>query len=1056
MITVAGKGGKLAGKSQAKAGSYAARNVFLVPMQSVEKGSRFVAECIITLFGIPKVTLDGMEVKLGSALPLLALLILLRGDASVTADDLAFLLRPRSEAEEPASFLKKRKQKIRTLLKMTLPNTLRPLELGPAILEQAWVDVAQFDEKIASPDSREVREAVALRRLGPLMSGWPASDLIEKERGRRERSYQTALWRLIQEDRREKPEQAVRWVDLLLGFPDLHENSILALREERLTLEHHSFRAKVFGPGKTTQVWRPPSLPSSPTSLIGRDAEIEAVEALLFSSRLVTLTGTAGVGKTRLALAAAQRFQQSVPHGAAFADFSTAVAAAQISQQAGLCLGLTQEADRTPSSLMAFLEDKNLLLVWDNCEHLVEACADFAADILRRCPGVRILATSREPLRAYGEAGCPVSALQDPDAVRLFAARARLVKMDFRLTPENTPQVSQICHDLDGLPLAVELAASLADTLTLPQLASQLGRRFDLLSDGPRTGPARHRSLRAAFDVSYDLLSPAEQALFHRLGIFSGSFTAEAAAAVCADTAPDLFGVSTLLTQLVRKSLVSIELGNREIGGDEVRYRQLETVRHYAGEHLKKASEWTDAQRRHRLHFLRVAEQAEPHLKGPEPKRWMDRLARDGANLRSALEWQADTNSLRIACALLRFWQTHGHLQESRRWLEHGARTAQDAPDALRARALNGAGSAAFALGDFQDAQALHHESLALAERVGDEAGRAEALNSLGGVAAHLGDYDKANELILASLALRRQVGNKEGIASCLSYAGMVTNYQCRYAEARTLLEESLHIAQALQDAHSVASCLHNLGIIAYYQLDFSAAHTYFERSLALWRPIGDKYSVAKALSGLGEVALRCGDYSSAQEIYTESLLHRQEAGDKYGIANSLNGLGEAAMYLGDYPAAAEFFKESMTLRQQIGDIQSLAHSQHNLGQLALRQNNSIAAQTHFTDSLRLMRQNKDLYGIAHSLEGLAGTWLLAEPLEPSQAGAAVRLLGAAASLRTALKSPHFPEDLEEYRRRLADVRALLGEEAFAAAWAEGQAMTWEQAVAFALEEKWD
>ena len=494
--------------------------------------------------------------------------------------------------------------------------------------------------------------------------------------------------------------------------------------------------------------------------------------------------------------------------------------------------------------------------------------------------------------------------------------------------------------------------------------------------------------------------------------------------------------VLNLLTSLVDKSLVLAELS-----ASPGRYRMLETVRQYAADRLREQGRQDELRLRHRDYYLHLAEEAEPELKGPVPKPWLDRLGVEISNLRTALEWRTDEEALRLACALERFWLVRDYLKEGRDWLERPGQAPKVISPGIQARALNAAGGLAFCQGEFEEALRLHGESRELWTQLADGEGIARALNGLGAATAHLGDYAAAKAFYQESQRTSRSAEALNGLA-------MIANYQCEYDGARTLLAESLALMRQTQDIRGIASSLYDFAIIAYYGGRLDEAASLFEESLTMWRPMGDKYSIAKSLNGLGEVALYQGDARLARELYQESLDLRRQTGDKYGEANSLNGLGEAAFLAEDYPVARMHYEESLQLRRQIGDQQSIPHSLHNLGQAASHLGEYDSARDLFADSLRLMRDNGDQYGVAHSLEGLASVAAAC-----GESGAASRLLGAAEALRNTISSPRPPRAQEKHQSQVTSLLSLLGETMFYAAWAEGQAMTWEQAVAFALEE---
>ena len=815
-------------------------------------------------------------------------------------------------------------------------------------------------------------------------------------------------------------------------------------------------------------------LPQPVTAFFGRAQEMAEVRDLLASGRLVTLTGMGGGGKTRLALEVAAALEAEDGSGGRRGEVRLVELAGLadpdlLPQALGLALGLAERPGvAVMEALIAHLRDGRALLLLDNCEHLLAACAGLVSTLLRACPALKVLATSREPLNIHGEYLCqvpplpfpdpddrpenapdPVAALLRYDSARLFLDRALQFRR-FTPGPENVRPIAAICAALEGSPLALELAAARVEALPVAQIAEMLSDRFGLLTGGRADSPARHRTLRAVIDWSYDLLDVSEQRLLCRLSVFAGGWTLDAAKAISLsgeDGGAADGGILELLTGLVDKSLVVAQTESTP-----VRYRMLETVRQYAQDCLREGREQDEIRRRHRAYYLRLAEDAEPQLKGPDPKPCLDRLEAEIGNFRAALGWRADQESLRLACALRHFWHLGDYLQEGRQWLERETQGMGTVSAAVRARVRDAAGGLAFSQGEFQEALRLHEEGRALwgqlEKTLDEERGAAASLTGLGAATAHLGDYEAAQKLYAESLRLMRHLGDHHGTAEALNGLAMIANYQYDYDTAGALLTESLALRRQIQDVRGIANSLYNLGIIAYFRTDYAAAHSLFAESLALWRPIGDRYSIAKALGGLGEIALHQCDYRAAQEYYRESLEMRRQTGDRYGIANSLNGLAETALHQGDYAAAKKLYEESLDLRRQMGDKQSIPHSVHNLGELALRRGDPVLACTLFRESLGLMRQNKDQFGIANSLEGLASA-----ATSLGQEGKAVRLLAAAEALRQATGNARPPKVQDDSQTLAAALRAALGAEAVTQAGAEGRAMTWEQAVAFALEE---
>ena len=767
----------------------------------------------------------------------------------------------------------------------------------------------------------------------------------------------------------------------------------------------------------------PNNLPQQVTSFIGREKEVAEIKALLGKTRLLTLTGAGGAGKTRLSLQVAADLLDGEGDGVWLVELAALSDPALVVQAVADVLGIKEQAGQTiQQTLVAALKPKRLLLVLDNCEHLVGACASLASDLLRSCPGVRILASSREALNVAGEQAYRVPSLSLPDprqaqtlesvsqfeAVRLFIDRSLQTQPSFQVTNENAPAVAQVCFRLDGIPLAIELAAARVRSLSVEQINVRLDQRFRLLTGGSRTALPRQQTLRSLIDWSYDLLTESEKVLLCRLSVFAGGWTLAAAEAICAGDRIEEWEVLDLLTGLVDKSLVGYE--------EEGRYRLLETVRRYAGDRLTESGGAETIQGRAASYFLRLAEEAEPHLMGPEQVLWLGRLETEHENLRASLAWyeqqpEGAEAGLRLAGALWRFWKVRGHLSEGRQWLSRTLKrgqedTAETAPSAAQARALNGAGNLADLQGDYDQAQALFEKSLILWRQLADQEGIAGALGNLGGSAARHGDY----------------------------------------AAARVLYEESLTVFRGLGNQRVIAALLSNLSSLAFWQGDYARARALDEESLGLQRKMGDQWSIALLLNNLGKLAILQDDYAEAQTLFEESLTLRRQLRDQSGIAHALADMGSLADAQGDYARARTLFGESLVIHRQMGDQQGIADALANLGLVASNQKDNAQARVWHGESLAIQRQMGDQRGIAFNLERLA---VIAHGR--SQLSQAARLLGAATFLRENIGSPRSPGEQEEMGKLTASVRAALGEEAYAAAWESGRAMTLEQAVEYAL-----
>jgi len=772
------------------------------------------------------------------------------------------------------------------------------------------------------------------------------------------------------------------------------------------------------------------ALPIPPTSLVGREREATEAARLLRDAgvRLLTLTGPGGVGKTRLGLSiaadAAPRFPDGVVLLALAAVHDPALVPLAIAQALGL---RDAGAGEALESAIAALREKELLLLLDNFEQILPAAPDIAA-LLAACPRLVVLVTSREALRLRGEHELPVPPLALPDrerrapdelaryaALDLFLQRARAVRPGFELTVENGAAIAEICRRLDGLPLAIELAAARVKLLPPRALLARLEHRLRVLVGGARDLPARQQTMRDAIAWSYELLSGAEQALFRLLAVFEGGCTLEAAEAVCSAAAPDGDGdaldVLQGLTALADKSM--LRAGDDAAG--EARVGMLETVREYGLEQLEAAGQAEAARRAHAAYYLSLAEEAEPELRGAAQVEWLERLDAEWANLRAALEWllrQGElTNGLRLAGALRRFWLVRGYPSEGRGWLERLLQRAEAEGVAVPAMA------------------------------------RAKALNAAGVLAWSQGDYARAVTLCEAALALYRAGDDTEGMALSLNHLGFVAADQGESSHAAALLTESLRLYRRLDDTWGIARTLGDLGVMAAQQGDFAEATRLLEESLPLRRGLGNKRGIAVALSNLGNVAVDQGDYRRATALFEESVLLARELGNKKGIALSLNSLGDVAAAQGAAERAAALYEESLALFRALGDKWGTALTLDDLGALAVERQDYARAAALYEESLLLRRDGGDRQGVSASLQGLARV-----AAEVGQHVRAARLLGAAAALREAIGAPRPPAERRDYERTEGLVRVALDATAFDEAWTSGRALSPQDAVALGLE----
>jgi non-specific serine/threonine protein kinase len=623
------------------------------------------------------------------------------------------------------------------------------------------------------------------------------------------------------------------------------------------------------------------NLPQQLTSFIGRVKEIAELSGLLTDTRLLTLTGAGGCGKTRLAMQLAAGLTDAYPDGVWLVELAALADPGMMPQAVANVLGVKEQPGKSlTQTMIEYLAQRHMLLVLDNAEHVLAACAQLADALLHGCGQLLILVTSRERLGIAGELTYRVPSLSMPDpkqdltpeqisaceSARLFIERARLQRPHFAVTAENAPALAAICHRLDGIPLAIELAAPRVRSMSVEEVSRRLDQRFDLLTGGSRTALPRHRTLRSMIDWSYDLLGDAEKATLRRVSVFSGGWTLEAAEQVCSSEVVDRSAVLDLLTSLADKNLVAAE----EHAG-ETRYGLLETVRQYALDQLREIGEEAGAQRQHFDCFLQLAEKAEPRLTGPEQKLWLDRLEAEHDNVRSALAWSSAPDGdalggLRLAGAAFWFWYVRGHRGEGRRCLSGLLAAAPDgqAPTE-RAKALRGAGVLAFGQGDYPAARTLCHEGLAICRQLGDRAGAARLLNILGIVAEEQGDSPAARALLEEGLTIRRELDDHSGIATSLNnLARLVMNSEADFPAASALFDEALQIYRKLGDRRGMAMVLQNLGGLAHQVGDYPAARPLAEESLVICRELGDRTLMANTLNTLGLIAFEQGDHRGA------------------------------------------------------------------------------------------------------------------------------------------------------------------------------------------------
>jgi predicted ATPase/DNA-binding SARP family transcriptional activator len=760
------------------------------------------------------------------------------------------------------------------------------------------------------------------------------------------------------------------------------------------------------------------NFPAQTRSLIGRETELAELGALLENPacRLITIAGPGGIGKTRLALAAAAEQAEAFAHGAAFVPLQTLSSAAFMAPAilAGLNVGLQGQRDPN-DQVLAYLRQKELLLVLDNFEQLLtpdqgedEGGAALLIDILHHAPGVTLLVTSRERLALPGEwlfdvpgLSCPpaesAEGMEGYSAVQLFVQRARQVRRQFVLDGE-ARAAARICRLVEGLPLAIELAAAALYGRSCTAIGDAIETSLAALAAGLRAVPERHRSMWATFEHSWRLLSEEERQVFARLSVFCGGFQEDAAIQV-AHATPEL------LVALLDKSLLRWD--------GAARYDMHELVRQYAGEKLEQVGEATDIRNRHVACFLELAQAAEPELRRPEQVMWLARLEAEHDNLRAALRSTIDSLQvevgLRLAGSLGWFWYVHDHFKEGRAWLA----------ELLKLAASHGATASA----------------------------RVKALNAAGALAYKQGDSAQAKALLDASLTLAREVQDNGGSAWSLHIHALLAYTQGDYAQSLVLSEQSLRLYRELGDSWGIAASLLNLGNVMRAQGHYEQATAHYDESLTVWQEAGDKRGMAFALNYQGLLAEHQGHYDQASALFEKSLLLFRELRETWGIAWLHLQLGQVARHQGDYRKAAVLLEESLALFRKLGDNLNNALALIALGNIAFEQGDYGRTIALGEESLRLCQELDIKQGIAAALEELAA--VAGVQRQPERAA---QLFGAAMALRERIGATLPPNERPVYDRRLIAAQTQLDGATWAAAMAAGRAMTLEQAIAYASE----
>lgn len=827
----------------------------------------------------------------------------------------------------------------------------------------------------------------------------------------------------------------------------------------------------------------PNNLPAQVTSLVGRDAELLELSHALEQGRLVTLTGAGGCGKTRIAVHVAANMIDRHPEGVWWIELAPVSVPELVPDAVARTLGLRNESNRPLiDTLCDQLADSNALLVLDNCEQVLDAAAHIVDTLLRAAPDLRVIATSREPLGISGELTWRVPSLDVDSGARLFLERAAAVRPKYAPSSEEIEVITRICSRLGGIPHAIELAAARTRMMHPARIEAELDDRFRLLTGGGRTVMPRQQTLEASVAWSHDLLDEMERALLRRLSVFASGFTLHAAERVCSDEMVDEYAVLDLVSRLVDKSLVQAEHGDLAD-----RYRMHETIRMYARDRLVESGESEAIRSRHCKFFLSLAEQAEPELVGADAPAWLAQLELEHDNIRGALEWAdiagADEQFLRLVTSLTLFWEYRGHLAAGGRWFAR-ALAHNEGPSVARARALWGAAHVALYTGAYEFSMLRASEALAMATTVSDEWAMARAFNTLGVNQAWM-EPEAARAELLKSLEIGRKVGDKWAVADGLKMITVACLMQEDHEGFAGALEEMREVAEDLQNKFFTSWYHCGVGYVALRRGEFSLARSEFEISIDESRQVGEPSTEGLALCWLGELDALTGDYEAAQTRLSAFLQRAAATGGELSAPYAMLTLATIAMgrdnptearsilepiieqlrswelpYLppsglvvlgsvlladGNDEVATSVLEESKDRAERLSNPWLIAITDYHLGRLAHRQGHHGQAEDLHHKGLALLVLGAFRPEIAQSLEALAA--LAAEHESYLEA---TRLFAAAAALRGSMGLARWPAEQADYEVQLERIRIALGELVFDTTWAEGEALTLEEAVSYA------
>lgn len=677
------------------------------------------------------------------------------------------------------------------------------------------------------------------------------------------------------------------------------------------------------------------NLPIQLTSFVGREEEIRQIRNLFNSTRLLTLTGTGGVGKTRLAIHIAADLTDDFSDGVWFADLASLSEESLILLTLFRSLRVKEDPNQTlEESLLNYLRNKEVLIIFDNCEHLIDASARLTEKLLSVCPKLKIIATSREALKCSGEQTHLVLSLAIPDpnekvtseilsqyeSAKLFIDRAKTLNPSFKINNDNAPALAEICYQLDGIPLALELAAARTNVLSVEKINERLSNRFHLLSGGKRTAIPKQQTLKALIDWSHNLLSESEKILFRRLTVFSRGWSLEAAEQVCPHEKLSVEDILDMLSLLHDKSLIIYDK-------EQERYQMLESIRQYGDDQLNISGEKIPMKKNHFNYFLQMADESVTKLSGSSQKEWINKLETEYSNFQSALyfimEEQQFESAAKLATGIGRYLEIRGYITEAKRWFKDILEGKDEINPLQRSNVLNWAGTFEWISGDFPAATHFYEESLRIRKQIGDKQGIANTLNNLGLVAIAQDESEIGINLLEEGLKVFKEVSDKPLIADALLNLGSALAKYNINDKGTSVLTESLDIYRELGDKRGMSMALHNLGSLANYDLDYTLGQSLYEECLVLQKELGDRRGVALTLNNLGALISYQGKSVEAEDILEQSVILHREVEDKAGLANALNNLGFIKFNLGKNETALNLQREGLTLRNLMGNSEA-------------------------------------------------------------------------------------------------------------------------------------